>query len=360
MSCGNRALRPYGVVVSSEPALDQVPDEESGQLVDCAVYVDGRRLPGRWAPRDAMAEVRRRRQGFVWCGLHEPDYERLQEAVALFGLPAKAYSYAARTHHRPKLAIYEDLLCMVLKTVTYLEHESTVTANEIVDTGEVITFVGKDFVLTVRHAAHSGLRELRADLESRPDRLRLGPSVVLHGIADRIVDSYLDVSESLQNDIDAIEASVFEPRSGIGAEHMYLLKREIVELNQAIGPLSVPLRRLLETPTPLVPAPVRSYLHDVEDHLTTVAERVARYDELLTTLLNATIAKLSLQQNTDMRKITSWAAIVAVPTMVAGVYGMNFGNMPGLHWRFGFPAVIAFMLLVCGLLYLTFRRRKWL
>jgi magnesium transporter len=278
----------------------------------------------------------------------------------VFGLPAKALDYALHTHHRPKLAIYDDLLCMVLKTVHYVEHDSPTTANEIVDTGEIITFIGRDFVLTVRHAEHSGLRGLRAELEAAPERLRLGPAAVLHGIADRIVDSYLEVSESLQNDIDTIEAGVFEPRSRIGAEHMYLLKREILELNRAIVPLAVPLRRVLETHSPLVPAQVRSYLHDVEDHLTTVSERVASYDELLTTLLNATIAKLSLQQNTDMRKITAWAAIIAVPTMVAGVYGMNFDNIPGLHWRFGYPLVMTLMLATCVLLYRTLRKRKWL
>ena len=232
--------------------------------------------------------------------------------------------------------------------------------NEIVDTGEIVTFVGTDFVLTVRHADHSGLRALRAELEAAPDRLRLGPSVVLYGIADRIVDSYLDVSEALQNDVDAIEGGVFDPRSPIGAEQMYLLKREIVELNKAVVPLAVPLRRVLESPTPLMPTKVRSYLRDVEDHLTTVSERVAAYDELLNTLLNATIAKLSLQQNTDMRKITSWAAIIAVPTLVAGVEGMNFLVMPEQQWVFGYPLAIGVMLLACGLLYVLFRHKGWL
>jgi len=266
------------------------------------------------------------------------------EAVAVFGLPAKALAYAVHTYHRPKLATYDSLLCMVLKTVHYLEHDSPGTSNEIVDTGEIITFLGEDFVLTVRHAEHSGLRGLRADLEAQPERLRLGPAVVLHGIADRVVDSCLEVSERFESDIDTIEAGVFEPRGPIGAEQVYLLKREIVELNRAVGPLSVPLRRVLQDPTPLVPTQVRSYLRDVEDHLTTVAERVASYDDLLTTLLNATIAKLSLQQNMDMRKITAWAAIIAVPTMVVGVYGMNFDVMPELHWKFGYPLIMVVML----------------
>jgi magnesium transporter len=331
-----------------------------GELVDCAVYVSGVRLPGDHGPAEAMAEVRAQGHGFVWCGLYEPGDALLREAVEVFGLPPTALDYAAGTHHRPKLATYDDLLCMVLKTVQYVEHDSPDAGNEIVLTGEITTFVGKDFVLTVRQAEHSGLRGLRAELEAAPDRLRLGPAVVLHGIADRIVDSYLDVSESIENDIDTIEASVFEPRSRIGAEHMYLLKREIVELNRAVVPLTVPLRRILENSTTLIPARVRSYLRDVEDHLTTVAERVASYDDILTTLLNATLTKLSVQQNTDMRKITAWAAIIAVPTLVAGVYGMNFDNMPELRWPIGYPLVIGIMLLACTLLYVLFRRRDWL
>ena len=329
----------------------------SAQLVDCAVYVNGKRLPGEWTPATAMAEVRDRRAGFVWCGLFEPDDDQLGVATEVFGLPPKATAHVVRRHHRPKLSRYDDLICMVLKTVRYLSPD---TADEIVDTGEIVAFLGEGFVLTVRHAEHSGLRELRAELEATPGRLRLGPSVVLHGIADRVVDHYLEVSEAFENDIDAIEAGVFEPRSKIGAEQMYLLKREIVELNRAIVPLAAPLRQLVSSPDSLVPERVRSYFRDVEDHLTTVSERVASYDELLTSLVTATLAKLSLQQNSDMRKITAWAAIIAVPTMVVGVYGMNFDVMPELHWRYGYPTVIAGMIAVCAVLYVIFRRNRWL
>jgi len=345
--------------MSSSPALDDA-ESVTAQLIDCAVYVDGKRLPGDRNLGAAMAEVRERRRGFVWCGLFEPDDDHLREATEVFGLPEKAVAHVVRTHHRPKLAHYDDLLCMILKTVSYLEHDSPATANEIVDTGEIVVFLGVDFVLTVRHAAHSSLRDLRAGLEATPERLRLGPSVVLHAIADRVVDDYLEVSEAFENDIDTIESGVFEPRSPIGAEHMYLLKREIVELNRAVVPLAVPLRKLVEHQSELLPDKVRSYFRDVEDHLTTVSERVASYDELLTSLVTATLAKLSLQQNNDMRKITAWAAIVAVPTMGAGIYGMNFDNMPETHWPFGYYLVLGLMAAVCGVLYLVFRRNRWL
>lgn len=179
---------------------------------------------------------------------------------------------------------------------------------------------------------------------------------VLHAIADRAVDSYLDVSEAFEADIDQVEALVFAPHSPVGAEHMYLMKREILELRRAVMPLATPLRRLTEGYTPLVPERIRSYFGDVDDHLTTVTERVASFDDLLTTLVDATLAKLSLQQNSDMRKITSWAAIIAVPTMVVGVYGMNFDNMPETHWKYGYPIVTMVTLVICLILHRIFTR----
>jgi magnesium transporter len=336
---------------------DTVP---APHVIDCAVYVDGKRLPGVWSHAEAVAEVRRRREGFVWIGLFEPDESQIQGVADTFGLHELAVEDAVTAHQRPKLDRYDETLFMVLKTVRYIEHESPTTANEIVETGEIMAFLGKNFIVTVRHGKHSGLAKLREELESEPDRLRIGPAAVLHGIADWVVDTYLAVSDSFENDIDVIEASVFAPRSPIGAEQMYLMKREILELRRAVVPLAVPLRRLAEGYTPLVPEQVRSYFRDVDDHLTTVSERVASFDELLTTLVDATLAKISLQQNTDMRKITSWAAIIAVPTMVVGIEGMNFDYMPELHWRFGYPMVMVVVLSICVILYRIFRRNRWL
>lgn len=337
-----------------------VTAEELAHVVDCAVYVDGERLPGQFTPLDAITEVRSRREGFVWIGLYEPGQAQLQGIAEVFGLHELAVEDAVTAHQRPKLDRYDETLFMVLKTVRYIEHESPTTANEIVETGEIMAFLGRQFIVTVRHGKHSSLASLRGELEAAPERLVIGPAAVLHGIADRIVDSYLAVSESFENDIDVIEASVFAPRSPIGAEQMYLMKREILELRRAVMPLAVPLRRLAEGYTPLVPEQVRSYFRDVDDHLTTVSERVASFDELLTTLVDATLAKISLQQNTDMRKITSWAAIVAVPTMGVGIYGMNFDYMPELHWRFGYPLIMCVIVVACLFLYRIFRRNRWL
>ncbi|MCT2587307.1 magnesium and cobalt transport protein CorA [Actinophytocola gossypii] len=356
------AIRPLGGRRgrSNRATPAPVTAARSAHVIDCAVYVDGKRLPGRFSHADAVAEVRGRRDGFVWIGLYEPDEQQIQGIAETFGLHELAVEDAVTAHQRPKLDRYEETLFMVLKTVRYIEHQSPTTANEIVETGEIMAFLGRNFIVTVRHGKHSGLTKLREEMEAEPERLRIGPAAVLHGIADRVVDSYLAVSESFENDIDVIETSVFAPRSPIGAEQMYLMKREILELRRAVLPLAVPLRRLAEGYTPLVPEQVRSYFRDVDDHLTTVSDRVASFDELLTTLVDATLAKINLQQAADMRKITAWAAIIAVPTMVVGVYGMNFDYMPETHWRFGYPLVMTVILGACLILYRIFRRNRWL
>jgi magnesium transporter len=329
-------------------------------VVDCSVYYDGKRLVGLRSPADALAEVRSRGAGFVWIRLSEPDSEQLQGIAKVFGLHELAVEDAVTAHQRPKLDRYADMLFMVLKTVHYVQHDSPSTTNEIVESGEVMAFLGWDYIVTVRHGRSSGLRGLRRELEAEPDRLRLGPSVVLHAIADRIVDMYLAVSEAFEWDIDEVESLVFAPHKEVGAEQTYLLKREMLELRRAAAPLVPPLRWLAAGGTPLVPVDVRSHFRDVEDHLATVVERVTSFDELLTSLVDATLAKISLQQNTDMRKITAWAAILAVPTMVTGIYGMNFDYMPELHWKLGYPAVLLGMFAVCLWLYRTFKRKQWL
>jgi magnesium transporter len=337
-----------------------VPVPLSAYVVDCGVYIDGKRLPGRWTHTDAVREVRKRREGFVWIGLYEPDEEQIQGVADTFGLHELAVEDAVQAHQRPKLERYDDTLFMVLKTVHYIEHDSPGTANEIVETGELMVFLGKDFVVTVRHGKHAGVGTLRRQLEADEERLAMGPAAVLHAIADMAVDSYLAVTEAIEDDIDEMEVQVFAPRTAVDSEQIYLMKREVLELRRAVMPLAAPLRRLSEGYITLVPEEVRSYFRDVEDHLTTVSEHIASFDELLSTLIDAALAKITLQQNTDMRKITAWAAIISVPTMIAGIYGMNFEDMPELHWRFGYPIIIGVIILSCLLLYRILRRNRWL
>lgn len=339
------------------PAIP-VPAERA--VVDCAIYVDGTRLPGRYTHAAALAEVRSRGAGFVWLGLHEPDEHQMTSVARTFGLHELMVEDAVLAHQRPKLERYDDLLFLVLRTVNYVEHESVTTTNEIVETGEIMIFTGPDFVVSVRHGDHSGLSDVRHRLEQSPDRLALGPASVLHAIADHVVDSYLEVTTLIEPDVDDLEELVFTPSTRIAVEQIYLLKREIVELRRAVVPLAAPLHQLTRAPSNPVPKDIRRYFRDVADHHTIVTERIAAFDETLGTLLDAAIAKVTVQQNTDMRRISAWVAIAAVPTMIAGIYGMNFDEMPELHWEYGYYIVVTLIAVIIIGLFVTFRRNKWL
>lgn len=356
-SAGHRARLTRRSTPGHAPAL-RVP--LSAYVVDCAVYVEGERLPGRWTHDEAIAEVRERDEGFVWIGLHEPTDEQINGVAETYGLHELAVEDAVHAHNRPKLERYDETLFMVLKTVSYVGSKQPTTANEIVETGEVMAFLGRDFVVTVRHGQHSGLREVRRKLEDDPEQLTLGPAAVLHAIADHVVDTYIEVGRQIEGDIDEIEAEVFSPKSTMDPEQIYVMKREILDLRRAVMPLVGPLRKLSEGYSSLIPHEVRSYFRDVDDHLGGVAEQVAGFNELLTTLVDAVLAKISTRQNNDMRKITAYAGLISVPTMVAGIYGMNFDNMPGLNWDFGFTAVMLVIVVACGTLYRNFRRNGWL
>jgi magnesium transporter len=328
--------------------------------VDCAVYVGGRRLPGRWTHAGALAEVRRRGEGFVWVGLLAPDEGQMTSVAETFGLHELAVEDAVHAHQRPKLERYDDTLFMVLKTVAYVPHESIATAKEIVETGEVMVFVGADFVVSVRHGEHSELKPLRQTMESDAEQLALGPSAVLHGIADHVVDHYLEVVDMVEGDIDTLEEQIFSPRTSVEIETIYLMKRELVELRRAVTPLAGPLKSLASDRGLRLPEEIRQYFRDVDDHHTAVAERVQTYDEVLTSLVDAALAKVTVQQNGDMRKIAAYAAIITVPTMIAGIYGMNFDDMPELHTHYGYYVVLVVMVSLCGLLWRGFRRSGWL
>ncbi|MFC5910807.1 magnesium and cobalt transport protein CorA [Streptacidiphilus monticola] len=335
-------------------------------VVDCAVYREGRRVTDRCGAGEAVAQLRdagRQSQGdFVWIGLHEPTEEEFAGIAARFGLHPLAVEDAVHAHQRPKLERYDDVLFAVFKTIRYVEHDRLTPTSDVVSTGEVMVFLGPDFVITVRHGSQGSLRPLRRRLESDAELLAKGPSVVLHAVADLVVDGYLSVTDELQTDVDEVEFSVFSQRNGRGSDagRIYQLKREVLEFKRACAPLTRPLASLSTTPNPLVDPEVQAYFRDVADHLARVNEQVLAFDELLNSILQANLAQVTVVQNEDMRKITAWAAILAVPTMVTGVYGMNFDNMPELHWHYGYPAVLAGILLVCFLIYRGFRKNKWL
>ena len=207
----------------------------------------------------------------------------------------------------------------------------------------------------------AALRATRKRLEGQPELLKLGPSVVVHAVLDRAVDGYLAVTAARQEDIDEVETSVFAGANrGADSSRMYILKREVLALRRSAAPLSTPLRVLADRPFRLIAEDIREYFRDVGDHVAEVVDQVASFDDLLSTLVAANLAQVPVGQNEDMRKISAWVAIAAVPTMVAGIYGMNFDHLPELHWRFGYPIVIGAILVVCLGLYRSFRRNGWL
>jgi magnesium transporter len=358
------SLRPVARPKNAEPDARSIHVPVSRALVDCGVYVDGQRLPGKYTHAAALEKAREMERAgqaaFVWVGLHEPDERQMHSVAEVFGLHELAVEDAVHAHQRPKLDRYDKTLFLVLKTVNYVEHESVAKARQIVETGEIMIFVGADFVVTVRHGEHSKLASVRQRVDASPALAKLGPYAVMHEIADHVVDHYLEVTDMIEVDIDAMEEEVFSPRKQINIECIYLLKREVVELRRAVGPLTSALQRLANDHNDLIGTEVRRYMRDVLDHQISAADRINSYDEMLSSLVNAALGKVAMQQNVDMRKISAWVAMAAVPTAIAGIYGMNFDHMPELHYAWGYPAALGLMLLICLFLYAIFRRVHWL
>ncbi|MFH9086092.1 magnesium and cobalt transport protein CorA [Streptomyces sp. NPDC017673] len=330
-------------------------------VVNCVTYQDGVRVPGCADLVDAVRLVRKTGEGFVWLGLHEPTDREFTGIAELFDLHPLAVEDAVEAHQRPKLEHYGDTLFAVFKTVCYVEHEQLTATSEVVDTGEIMVFIGEDFVITVRHGRHGSLGPLREELEADPHQLAKGPAAVLHAIADHVVDDYLSVTDAVQADIDQVETDVFsENGARLDAGRIYQMKRELLELKRAVVPLGRPVEELATRPIRVVAPEIQTYFRDVLDHLIRAKEQIAAFDELLNSILQAHLAQVTVAQNEDMRKITAWAAVIAVPTMVCGVYGMNFEHMPELHWRFGYPLIMAVTAGACLAVYRGFRRNGWL
>jgi magnesium transporter len=338
----------------------------SSAVVDCAVYRDGVRVDGEacLTPRAAQHRVKDD-GGFTWIGLHEPTEAEFSGIAAEFGLHPLAVEDAVHAHQRPKLERYDDTLFTVFKTIHYVEHTELTATSEVVETGEVMCFTGRDFVITVRHGGQGSLRALRHRMQSEPELLAKGPSAVLHAIADQVVDGYMAVASAVQDDIDEVEIDVFsEPAKGTSrgtdAGRIYQLKREVLEFKRAVSPLLRPLQLLSERPMRLIDPDIQKYFRDVADHLARVQEQVVGFDELLNSILQANLAQATVAQNEDMRKITAWAAIIAVPTMITGVYGMNFEHMPELHSQYGYPVAMAGIVGICLAIHRTLKRNGWL
>jgi magnesium transporter len=322
-------------------------------IVDCAVYEAGHRREEHVEPRQAY-HAARQENSFVWIGLYEPTEEEFDSIRREFELHHLAVEDAIKAHQRPKLEVYGETIFIVLKTANYVDPQ------EVIELGEIQIFLGADFLVTVRHGPARSLHSVREELETKPEMLRCGPGAVLHAILDKVVDDYVPALAGLELDIEQVEEEVFTPGRANPAERIYRLKAEVLQFHRSASPLLEPVARLAQGHYELIHPEVRTYFRDVNDHLTRVHEQLESFRDLLTSVLEANLTQVSVRQNEDMRKISAWVAIVAVPTLVAGVYGMNFDHMPELRWTFGYPMAIALMLVVCAGLYRYFRKAGWL
>ena len=330
-------------------------------IVDNALYHRGQRVSlGEGDQSLGHARVPCDPGDFQWIGIHDPSPEELRLIATTFDLHPLAVEDAGDSHQRPKLEHYGDTLFLVLKTLWYVDEE------DAVETGEINMFVGRDFVVTVRHGEGIDLAASRRDLERRAKVLEHGPMGVMYAICDRVVDEYERVGAALEEDVDEVEESVFSPARTDDSTRIYVLKRELAEVRRAVLPLREPMRRCSSAngvPGPgafEVSAETATYFRDVADHLQRVSEVVDSLDILLSTAFDAHLARISVQQNEDMRKISAGAALVVVPTLIAGVYGMNFTHMPELDWTYGYPFALLLMGGVAAGLFAWFKKSGWL
>jgi magnesium transporter len=354
-----RPVRPWGR--GGGRGLDVV-------IGDCGVYEHGRRRPGQVSLGQA-GRAARRRDGFVWIGLQRASEQDIAAVAAEFELPPLAVEDAVKAHQRPKVEVYDEIVFMVLKPVDYVDHD------EVIDVSELAIFVGPSFVVTVRHGDSQVLTQVRAELDAGDEQLMLhGPVGVLYRAADLVVDGYEAAVMQINDDVDQIESDVFGGDDADHSERVYKLKREVAEFRRAVQPLAPALQRLADGSVLGVDSQVAVYFRDVHDHVLRAADAIEGHDRLLSDVLTADLARasarqsrialqqneISVRQNEDMRRISAWAAIGLVPTAIAGIYGMNFDNIPELHWRYGYFVALALIAGACVGLHRLFHRNGWL
>jgi magnesium transporter len=321
-------------------------------IVDAAIYRKGHRISEPFVLEGAH-DMSRDPESFSWIGLFEPTEDEFEAVRQEFDLHELAVEDAVKAHQRPKLELYDETLLVVLKPARYVDPV------EVIDFGEILLFVDDDFVVAVRHGQASALIDVRRYLESQPEELVLGPGAVLHAVIDRVVDDYANVLDGLEGDIVEVEGEVFS-ESSAPTERIYKLKREVLEFHYAAQPLLEPLERLARGRFAALDPELREYFRNTHDHLLRVVERIATFRDLLTSILEANLIQVSVRQNEDMRKISAYVAIAAVPTMLAGIWGMNFTSMPELYQAWGYPAAIVLMVVLCSFLYRSFKKSGWL
>jgi magnesium transporter len=330
-------------------------------IIDNAVYVEGRRITNP-SSLEQTFEYMRANGGMAWIGLFRPTKDEVEKVAAEFSLHPLAVEDALSGHQRAKLERYGDILFAVLRPARYDD------ATETVEFGELHIFVGRDFVVTIRHAQSPDLASVRRRLEGQPALLARGPEAVLYAIMDEVVDEYVPVVEGVQNDLDEIEDALFRHTDTALSRRIYELSSEVISFQRASGPLTGMLEALLRGADKYgVDIELQRSLRDVHDHVLRIADRLASFRAVLDNALtvNATLVtqrqtETALEQNEQVKRISGWAAILFGPTLVGTVYGMNFDNMPELHWSWGYPAALALMAATSVTLYVVFKRRHWL
>ena len=330
-----------------------MPASSRGPVVACAAYAGGCRVAD--VAIEDISEVLTQDDRFVWIGLYEPDEPLLKEVQAEFGLHDLAIEDAHLAHQRPKLERYGDSLFIALRTAQPDRDQRRIAF------GETHLFVGARYVVSVRHGASLSYADVRTRCEARPQFLAKGPGFVLHAIMDFVVDQYFPIVDSLEDDLEALEADIFGAAiSRDTTMRIYTLKRDLLEIKRGVSPLVDMCNRLMRTDLDLIPDDARPYFRDVYDHAIRLSEKVDGLRELPGTALEANLSLTTIAQNEATKRITGWAAIFAIPTMIAGIYGMNFEFMPELRWRWGYPVVMTVTVSLCGILYYRFKRSGWL
>ena len=322
-------------------------------IVDSALYQNGRRTSGPTDISD-LVDIAKREGGFVWLGLAEPTKEEFDMVVGELNFHPLAVEDAIHAKQRPKIEDYEGLTFFVLKTVFFDRKESEIT------TGELLCFIADHFIVIVRHGEGSPLAQVRQGLEDKPELLAAGPFAVLHAVADRVIDGYTAIAGELEGEVASLETRVFSGQRQTFSQDIYFLKREFIEFRHAIEPLITPVQKLANETSTLVPTTLKPFFRDTLDHLLHAVEHATGLDSLLTAVLQADLAHVQVQQNIDVRKISAWVALASGPTMIAGIYGMNFHHMPELSFAYGYPIVISGMVTLTLFLLRKFKKSGWL
>jgi len=324
-------------------------------LINCVVYQEGRRLAD--IPVEDISDHVARPGAFVWVGLLDPTPEELATMAGEFGLHPLAVEDARKGHQRPKIEEYGDSMFAVLKTI----EKAPPDGDEQYVVGEVAIFVGRNYVLSVRHRAQQGFAEVRARAEQEPELLRHGAGIVFYLLLDAVVDRYFPIVEDLEAELEELEAGMFRgPPSRSTLEAFYALKQKLMTLKHAVDPLMEATGRLYGGRVPQICSGMSEYFRDVYDHLHRIHSSIEGIREMLTTAIQVNLGMISLSESEVTKKLAAWAAIIAVPTMIAGVYGMNFEFMPELKSPFGYPLALLAMIGIDVYLYFHFKNVKWL